>query len=60
MTSKPNVLVTRKLPDTIVKRFAQDYNVLLNPDDALYSPDDGLRCMSYLNLRNKTPALTFH
>ena len=60
MTSKPNVLVTRKLPDTIVKIFAQDYNVLLNPDDALYSPDDGLRCMSYLNLRNKTPALTCH
>ena len=60
MTSKPNVLVTRKLPDTIVKRFAQDYNVLLNPDDVLYSPGDGLRSMSYLNLRNKTPALTFH
>ena len=60
MSSKPKVLATRTLPDAVEKRLAQDYNVLLNPDDALYSPDDGLRCMSYLNLRNNTPALTFH
>jgi hypothetical protein len=60
MTSKPNVLATLTLPDTIVKIFAQDYNVLLNPDDALYSPGDGLRSVSCLNLRNKIPALICH
>ena len=40
MSSKPKVLATRTLPDAVEKRLAQDYNVLLNPDDALYSPDE--------------------
>ena len=40
MSSKPKVLATRTLPDAVEKRLAQDYNVRLNPDDALYSPDE--------------------
>ena len=40
MTCKPTVLVTRTLPDAVEDRLKQDYNVRLNPDDALYSPDE--------------------
>ena len=40
MTCKPTVLVTRTLPDAVEERLAQDYDVRLNPDDALYSPDE--------------------
>ncbi|NQV43391.1 MAG: D-glycerate dehydrogenase [Rhodospirillales bacterium] len=39
-TGKPTVLVTRKLPDAVEERLSQDYDVRLNPDDALYSPDE--------------------
>jgi lactate dehydrogenase-like 2-hydroxyacid dehydrogenase len=40
MRDKPIVLVTRTLPDLVEERLAQDYDVRLNPDDALYSPDE--------------------
>jgi len=40
MTARPVVLVTRKLPDTVEARLAENYDVRLNPDDALYSPDE--------------------
>jgi len=40
MADKPRILVTRKLPDAVETRLAQDYTVHLNPDDALYSPDE--------------------
>ena len=39
MTTKPTVLVTRTLPEAVEDRLKQDYDVRLNPDDALYSPD---------------------
>ncbi len=35
MTTKPTVLVTRKLPDAVEDRLKRDYEVRLNPDDAL-------------------------
>ncbi len=37
---KPVVLVTRKLPDAVEDRLRRDYEPILNPKDALYSPDD--------------------
>ncbi len=40
MANKPVVLVTRKLPDAVEARLAKDYDALLNPSDALYSPDE--------------------
>ena len=40
MTTKPTVLVTRTLPEAVEDRLKQDYDVRLNPDDALYSPDE--------------------
>lgn len=39
-TDKPCVLVTRKLPDAVEARLSADYDVRLNPDDALYSADE--------------------
>jgi lactate dehydrogenase-like 2-hydroxyacid dehydrogenase len=37
---KPVVLVTRKLPERVEERLRRDYTPILNPDDALYSPDE--------------------
>src|SRR5262245_35041527 len=37
MSSKPAVLVTRKLPDAVTARLAQNYNAQLNPEDRLLS-----------------------
>jgi lactate dehydrogenase-like 2-hydroxyacid dehydrogenase len=37
MTKKATVFVTRKLPDTVEQRLARDFEVILNPDDRLYS-----------------------
>ncbi|MGI9382369.1 MAG: 2-hydroxyacid dehydrogenase [Methyloligellaceae bacterium] len=37
--NKPVVLVTRKLPDAVESRLAQDYMPRLNPTDELYSSD---------------------
>ena len=46
MTTKPTVLVTRKLPDAVEDRLKRDYEVRLNPDDALYSPDELIQSAS--------------
>ena len=40
MTEKPTVFVTRKLPEAVESRLQRDYQVLLNPDDRLYSKDE--------------------
>lgn len=38
--NKPVILVTRKLPDAIEQRLAQDFEPLLNPDDRLYTTQE--------------------
>jgi lactate dehydrogenase-like 2-hydroxyacid dehydrogenase len=40
MSSKPSVLVTRKLPDAVHERLKRDYSVDLNLDDRLYDADE--------------------
>ena len=40
MTTKPVVLVTRKLPEAVEARLARDYAPRFNPDDALYTSDE--------------------
>jgi lactate dehydrogenase-like 2-hydroxyacid dehydrogenase len=40
MSSKPTVLVTRKLPIAVEARLQRDYQARLNPDDRLYSQDE--------------------
>jgi lactate dehydrogenase-like 2-hydroxyacid dehydrogenase len=40
MTTKPTVLVTRKLPAAVEARLRRDYDARLNPDDRLYSHDE--------------------
>ena len=40
MSSKPVVLVTRKLPENVEKRLARDYEPRLNTDDRVYSSDE--------------------
>ena len=37
---KPVILVTRKLPDAVEERLRQDYDPILNPDDALYTSEE--------------------
>jgi lactate dehydrogenase-like 2-hydroxyacid dehydrogenase len=37
------VLVTRKLPDSVEDKLAENFETILNPDDKLYSTDDLLR-----------------
>jgi lactate dehydrogenase-like 2-hydroxyacid dehydrogenase len=43
MDKKPLVLVTRKLPDSVEDKLAENFETILNPDDKLYSTDDLLR-----------------
>ncbi len=43
MGSKPVVLVTRKLPDTIEQKLAENFTTILNPDDKLYSSAEMLQ-----------------
>lgn len=43
MTDKPVVLVTRKLPDAVEKKLAQDFTPVLNPDDRLYDTEELLQ-----------------
>jgi len=38
--AKPLVLVTRKLPSAVEARLAETYQVRLNPEDKLYSPEE--------------------
>lgn len=40
MTDKPEVLVTRKLPDAVEAQLKRDYQARLNPDDTLYDKGD--------------------
>lgn len=40
MSTKPAVLVTRKLPDAVEARIAADYDADFNPTDALYTTDE--------------------
>ena len=37
MSQKPVVLVTRKLPDAVEEQLAKHFELILNPDDRLYS-----------------------
>jgi lactate dehydrogenase-like 2-hydroxyacid dehydrogenase len=37
MATKPVILVTRKLPDSVEQKLAQHFTTILNPDDKLYS-----------------------
>jgi lactate dehydrogenase-like 2-hydroxyacid dehydrogenase len=40
MSTKPVVLVTRKLPEAVEDRLRRDYAPRLNPDDRLYTADE--------------------
>lgn len=40
MENKPKLWITRKLSDNSEKRARQDYDVILNPDDKVYSPNE--------------------
>jgi len=40
MSTKPTVLVTRKLPSEVEHRLQRDYEARLNPDDSLYSHEE--------------------
>ncbi len=37
MAAKPVILLTRKLPNSVEQKLAQDFTTILNPDDRLYS-----------------------
>lgn len=43
MSNKPVVLVTRKLPDAVEKKLAEDFTPVLNPQDKLYDTEELLR-----------------
>lgn len=43
MSSKPKVIVTRKLPEAVEARLARDYAPSFNPDDHVYSSDELLQ-----------------
>lgn len=38
--NKRKILVTRKLPEAVEAHLKKAYDAILNPDDALYSPDE--------------------
>ncbi|MFP3921261.1 MAG: 2-hydroxyacid dehydrogenase [Dichotomicrobium sp.] len=40
MADKPTLWITRKLSDNTEARAARDYDVILNPEDRVYSPDE--------------------
>jgi len=40
MTDKPTLWITRKLSDNTEARAARDYEVILNPEDRVFSPDE--------------------
>ena len=40
MSQKPVLWITRKLSDATEARAARDYDVRLNPQDKVYSPDE--------------------
>jgi lactate dehydrogenase-like 2-hydroxyacid dehydrogenase len=43
MNNKPVVLVTRKLPDAVETKLAEHFEVILNPEDKLYSCEELLQ-----------------
>jgi len=43
MSDKPVVLVTRRLPDAVENKLAQDFTPILNPQDKLYDSEELLR-----------------
>ena len=43
MSQKPVVLVTRKLPDAVEHKLAEHFEVILNPEDKLYSSEELLQ-----------------
>jgi lactate dehydrogenase-like 2-hydroxyacid dehydrogenase len=43
MNNKPVVLVTRKLPDAVEVKLAEHFEVILNPEDKLYSREELLQ-----------------
>ena len=43
MSNKPVVLVTRKLPDAVEAKLAEQFSPLLNPDDRLYDTEELLQ-----------------
>jgi len=43
MNNKPIVLVTRKLPDAVEHKLAEYFEVILNPEDKLYSSEELLQ-----------------
>ncbi len=51
MDNKPVVLVTRKLPDAVEGKLAEHFEVILNPDDRLYTTDE------ILELANQADAI---
>lgn len=40
MTSRPKILVTRRLPDDVTKRLTASYDAEMNPDDHVMSADE--------------------
>ncbi|MBT6883963.1 MAG: D-glycerate dehydrogenase, partial [Rhodospirillaceae bacterium] len=40
MSDKPTLLITRKLSDAVEARAARDYDVRLNLEDQLFSPQE--------------------
>ncbi|MBC8209906.1 MAG: D-glycerate dehydrogenase [Gammaproteobacteria bacterium] len=49
MIKKPVVLVTRKLPDTVEQKLKQHFEVILNPHDQLYTPDEILQMAEHVD-----------
>ena len=43
MHKKPVVLVTRKLPDAVERKLAENFQAILNPEDRLYTTDEILQ-----------------
>ena len=43
MNKKPVVLVTRKLPEAVENKLAENFKAILNPEDRLYSTDEILQ-----------------
>lgn len=39
MSERPRLLVTRRMPEAVTRRAVRDYDAVLNPDDAIMTPD---------------------
>lgn len=46
MNRKPVILLTRKLPDAVEHKLAENFEVILNPEDRLYTTDEMLELAS--------------